>query len=69
MDGAYQLPIFCQHPTLIKPFNIDRMSKLDRLPTATLLVRTVLSPMSDDGLKPLGMNDYSQKEWEAKGIV
>ena len=69
MDGAYQLPIFCQHPTLIKPFNIDRMTKLDRLPTATLLVRTVLAPMSDDGLKPLGMNDYSQKEWEAKGIL
>jgi len=48
---------------------MDRLAKLDRLPTATLLVRTVLAPMSDDGLKPLSMNDYSQKDWETKGIL
>lgn len=43
----------------MKPFNIERLNKLDRLQCSTILVRTILAPMSDDGLKPLSINDFS----------
>lgn len=68
MNGLYQLPIHCQHPAMIKPFNMNRILKLDRLPCSTLLVRIFLAPMSDDGFKPLSINDFSFKDWEAKKV-
>ncbi|CAD8177252.1 unnamed protein product [Paramecium octaurelia] len=68
MNGLYQLPIHCQHPAMIKPFNMNRVQKLDRLPCSTLLVRIFLAPMSDDGFKPLSINDFSQQDWQAKKV-
>lgn len=53
---------------MIKPFNMNRLQKLDRLPCSTVLVRIVLAPMSDDGFKPLSINDFGKKDWEAKKV-
>ena len=59
MKGNYQIPIFCQHPVLLKPFTVDKLLKLDRMPCATLLVRIEQAPMSDDGLKAMSMQDFA----------
>ncbi len=45
----------------------DRI-KLDRIPCGSLLVRIRLSPMTDDGLRALTLNDVPQKDWEKKKI-
>lgn len=47
---------------------MNRMLKLDRLPCSTLLVRLNIAPMSDDGFKPLSINDFSVKDWESKKV-
>ncbi|KAL4486755.1 hypothetical protein ABPG72_006587 [Tetrahymena utriculariae] len=67
-DGNYQIPIFCQHPPKIKPFNVERLSQLDKLPCASLLVRIRLAPMSEDGLRALTLDDIQKQDWEKIGL-
>ena len=44
------------------------MNELDRLPSASLLVRINRAPMSRDGLKVLGIDDRPEKDWRKLGI-
>ncbi|EGR33876.1 hypothetical protein IMG5_033550 [Ichthyophthirius multifiliis] len=67
-NGNYQIPIFCQHPVKIKPFNIERLYQLDKLPCASLLVRIVNAPISADGFRALSLEDVPQQDWERIGL-
>lgn len=41
---------------------------LERLPTASILVRIRQAPLSDDGLRVLNLRDVPRKDWAAKQI-
>lgn len=41
---------------------------MERLPTASILVRIRQAPLSDDGLRVLNLKDVPRKDWERKGI-
>lgn len=38
-EGCYQLPIYCDSNFLQTPFTIERMSKIDNVPAASVLIR------------------------------
>jgi hypothetical protein len=38
------------------------------MPCASLLVRINPAPMTEDGLRALGIDDVPQKDWDKKGI-
>ena len=38
------------------------------MPCASLLVRVVRAPLSNDGLRVIGKNDYPKNEWIKRGI-
>ena len=45
------------------------MSSLETLPCASILVRIVRAPLSNDGLRVLGTADFEdKKEWVKRGI-
>lgn len=68
LNGLYQVPIFCQEPFRKRPFNMKRMTPLDRLPSASLLIQINQAPKTEDGLKVLGINDVPEKDWEKRGV-
>ena len=39
-----------------------------KLPCASILVRVAHAPLSDDGLRRLGLSDFPEKEWAKKGV-
>lgn len=67
-DGNYQLPIICQEPLRVKPFCMEKLQKLERLPTASVLVRIRRAPLSNDNLRVLGIKDIDQKDWAKTGV-
>lgn len=50
--GNYQMPIFSDLPKQTAPFNYEKFLYLQRIPTASILLRVVPAPRGDDG-KPL----------------
>ncbi|KAL4430115.1 hypothetical protein ABPG74_013562 [Tetrahymena malaccensis] len=69
-EGAYQLPIYCQEFDRTKrPFNVDYLQSLERIPCASLLVRIRKAALSDDGKRSLNKKDFPEKDWIRKGIV
>ena len=53
----------------MKPFIVEKMKKLDRIPCASVLVRINMAPMTEDGMKAYSTNDVAQKDWERAGGV
>lgn len=41
---------------------------LERVPTASMLVRILKAPKGPDG-KPLGLDNVPQDQWESKGVL
>ena len=41
LTGAYQMPIFYARPKEEKPFNYEKFIYLERVPTASILIRVV----------------------------
>lgn len=48
--------------------NLFESEQLERLPTASILVRIRQAPLSEDGLRVLNLRDVPRKDWAAKGI-
>lgn len=67
-NGAYQIPIFSQEPLRTRPFNMEKMGALDRMPCASILVRIMRAPMTDDWIRVLSKNDIPKHLWRQKGI-
>ena len=67
-EGNYQVPIYCQKPPTVPPFTYDIFRELDKIPTASLLVRVRRAP-TKDGIKVLSIKDVPQREWETTGLV
>ena len=57
-------------PFRVRPFNMDaKITKMEPLPTASLLLRIHRAPMSNDHLRVLGTKDFKDKrEWLKRGI-
>jgi hypothetical protein len=53
---------------IILLFLLKKSQKLDRLPCASLLVRILKAPMTEDGLRALTLDEVAQKDWEKKKI-
>mmetsp|Transcript_29187 Transcript_29187/g.26581 ORF Transcript_29187/g.26581 Transcript_29187/m.26581 type:complete len:342 (+) Transcript_29187:3055-4080(+) len=47
---------------------MEKIESLERLPTASILVRIHQAPLSDDGLRVLRLADFPQSQWESLGI-
>ena len=47
---------------------MSKMNTLERLPSASLLIRIVRAPLSNDGLRVLGKSDFPKEEWVRRGI-
>jgi hypothetical protein len=67
-SGNYQLPIYPEEPLRIPPFNMEKMSKLQTLPCASLLIRIRMAPLSDDLKRVLGKADVPKSQWRTTGI-
>lgn len=67
-EGNYQIPIYCQTPPTNPPFAFDILSDLEKIPTASLLIRVRRAPTSD-GYKILSIKDVPSQEWESSGLV
>lgn len=67
-EGNYQIPLYCQTPPLNPPFTFDILQKLEKIPTASLLVR-VRKAATQDGYKVLSIKDVPSSEWESTGLV
>jgi len=69
MEGCYQLPIFCQTPAITKPFTLNKMTNMDRIPCASLLVRVFQAPMTKDRMIVLSKAHVPETEWEQTGVL
>jgi hypothetical protein len=67
-SGCYQLPIHSEEPLRVKPFNLDRIEKLDICPAASCLIRIRLAPLSDDLKRVLGISDVPKAQWRTMGV-
>jgi hypothetical protein len=67
-EGNYQIPIFCQKPPIRPPFTFDILTQLEKIPTASLLIRVRRAPTTE-GYKVLSIKDVPQNEWETTGLV
>jgi hypothetical protein len=47
---------------------MEKMYNLERLPTASLLVRIRQAPLSDDNLRVLSLTDVPRSEWETRKV-
>ena len=66
--GAFQVPLYRAPPDTNKAFSASCLDDLLHVPCATLLVRIVPAPRSEDGLRTLSRNDMDPSEWQAKGL-
>ena len=55
--GAYQMPMYCQNPVYDTPFTYENMIHLERIPTASALIRVYKAPKGPDGTT-LNMSDF-----------
>ena len=67
-EGNYQIPIYHQKPPSTPPFTFDILREMDKIPTASLLVRVRRAP-TKDGYKVLSIKDVPPDEWEETGLV
>ena len=67
-EGNYQIPIYHQKPPTAPPFTFDILREMDKIPTASLLVRVKRAP-TKDGYKILSIKDVPAREWEKTGLV
>ena len=49
-NGFYQLPIFHQSPRIDSEFEFEKLSSLERIPCATLLIRVEKAPTDRKGV-------------------
>lgn len=50
------------------PFTFDILSEMERIPTASILIRVRRAP-TKDGYKILSIKDVPHEEWESLGLV
>ena len=67
-EGNYQIPIFWQKPPTAPPFTYDILNELEKIPTASLLIRVRKAP-TKDGYKVLSIKDVPNSEWETSGLI
>ena len=63
-NGNYQLPMFSEKPDFHPPLLIEELTKLEKLPCSTLLIRIEKAPRGENGrpLKIKGMKDEQKYE-------
>ena len=47
---------------------MKKLLQKNTLPSASILVRIVRAPLSNDGLRVLGKSDFPKSEWVRRGI-
>ena len=48
-SGLYQIPVFCQVPKIARPLTYEKISTLERIPCASLLIRIESAPLDGFG--------------------
>jgi len=48
LEGAFQIPIYCENPLLSSPFNMKKITELDTVPCASVLIRIQKMPIGYD---------------------
>lgn len=65
--GYYQLPIYCQKiDEDHRPFYVEDLKKLDKLPGSSVLIRIRLAPVKDNTNLVLGLRNYKSKDQRIK---
>jgi hypothetical protein len=67
-NGCYQIPIHCEEPFRVQPFDLAKIEKLTILPCASVLVRIRMAPLSADFKSVLNKNDVPKADWKKLGI-
>jgi hypothetical protein len=56
------MPIFYVKPKEEKPFNYEKFVYLERVPTASILIRVMRAPVNPESGLPISMGDLSPEE-------
>lgn len=67
-NGMYQLPIYSEKPDLKSPIKIEDLTKLEKLPCSTLLIRVDKAPRDGDD-KPYRYKDLDETKRYELGVV
>ena len=67
-NGWYQIPLYSEKPEMKSPILIENLTKLEKLPCSTLLIRIDKLPRDGDG-KPLDVNKLSDSEKYELGVI
>lgn len=62
LAGNYQMPIFYVKPKEERPFNYEKFVYLERVPTASILIRVMRAPVNPETGHPVSMFDLSPEE-------
>lgn len=62
LTGNYQMPLFFVRPKEEKPFNYEKFIYLERVPTASVLIRCIRAPKDPQTGLPLVMAELAPEE-------
>ncbi len=67
-NGCYEIPIISEEHLRERPFSIDKLLRYNKIPAASLLVRTRMAMKSSDGKRILSKSDFPKTEWIKRKI-
>lgn len=62
------MPIYSEMPNLSAPVTYEKFFSLERIPTASMLIRIMKAPNGPDG-KPLSIDTVPQEKWEETKVL
>jgi len=62
------MPIYCQNPKYDAPFTYENMIYLERIPTASCLLRVYKAPRGPDG-QVYSVYSFPFEEWQERGVM